>query len=56
MPHPLGNIEVYLASPDEGKIEGWVILPEGLPGVFGWRGHETTLNPGEKTEVMVMTQ
>jgi alpha-L-rhamnosidase len=56
VPHPLGDIEVYLASSDEGKMEGWVILPEGLQGEFGWRGHEIPLNPGEKTEIMVMTQ
>ena len=40
MPHPLGAIEVSAERRGERGLEGSVVLPEGLRGVFVWNGQE----------------
>jgi alpha-L-rhamnosidase len=48
MPHPKGLIQVRLRR--EGQdLTATVELPEGLPGVFVWKGKETPLVAGQQT-------
>jgi alpha-L-rhamnosidase len=46
MPHPKGEIGLLLEREGEG-IRGKAILPEGLSGIFHWKGREMELAPGE---------
>lgn len=46
--HPRGSIEVSLAFEGE-RVRGRVVLPDGVPGIFRWRGSALRLNPGEQT-------
>lgn len=45
--HPAGDIEVRLERAGEG-VRGEVVLPEGLTGVFRWRGREVPLRAGRQ--------
>ena len=44
-PHPAGSVECDLSF-TEGGVAGTVTLPNGIGGVFVWRGRETLLAPG----------
>jgi len=44
-PHPKGYVETDLVFKD-GKVSGRVTLPEGVTGVFVWKGAERALKPG----------
>jgi hypothetical protein len=39
---------VRLARTEGGGVRGEVTLPEGLRGVFEWRGKETALRSGRQ--------
>jgi len=43
MPHPLGMIVFDLKRNGSNRIQGEVILPEGLTGTFGWKGQTIQL-------------
>ena len=45
-PTPKGRVDLDLRFAD-GKAAGTVTLPEGLPGVFEWKGVRTPLVPGK---------
>ena len=49
-PTPRGNVVLDLTFAD-GRVEGSVTLPAGLPGTFAWRGTNLELAPGQKTSV-----
>ena len=46
MPHPLGDIFVSLQRVDQDGIEASITLPDGLQGIFEWRGETIPLNSG----------
>ena len=46
MPHPLGEIEVSLKRVGPEGVQARITLPDGLQGVFEWRGETTRLNSG----------
>jgi hypothetical protein len=46
MPHPLGDIHVSLKRVDQDGIAASIVLPDGLDGVFEWRGETTRLQSG----------
>ena len=46
MPHPLGDIHVSLKRVDQDGIEAQITLPDGLDGVFEWRGEMIRLQSG----------
>ena len=46
VPHPRGMIQVSLQRAGETGLRATVTLPDGLDGVFRWRGEERELNPG----------
>ena len=46
MPHPLGMIEVSLQRKDRDGVEGEIILPIGLKGIFIWNGKDIKLREG----------
>jgi len=46
MPHPLGDIHVLLKRVDQDGIAASIVLPDGLDGVFEWRGETTRLQSG----------
>ena len=50
VPSPRGAIEVELSFAGD-EVFGTVTLPEGLDGVFAWRGRETPLKGGTTVEV-----
>ena len=50
VPHAKGMIEVDLRF-DDGKCRGTVTLPEGLDGVFDWRGETIELKGGKTVEI-----
>ena len=46
MPHPLGDIHVSLKRVEQDGIEASIELPDGLDGVFEWRGEKIRLQSG----------
>lgn len=46
MPHPSGDISVSLRRVDSSGIEATITLPDGLAGVFNWRGEVIDLQDG----------
>lgn len=48
MPHPLGEIRVQLKRKAKGRIEGTVVLPEGLKGKFIWGKKSIRLKGGQQ--------
>jgi alpha-L-rhamnosidase len=46
MPHPLGDIEVSLKRVGPDGVQARITLPDGLEGVFEWRGETIQLHPG----------
>ena len=44
--HPRGEILMELKRRGKEGITGEIIIPEGLPGKFAWRGQEIILNSG----------
>lgn len=46
MPHPKGEISVRLQRTARGGLTADVILPEGVQGVFKWKGLEIVLSGG----------
>jgi len=50
MPHPKGTIEVDLIKNRNGKVEGFVTIPENTSGIFHWNGKSKVLKGG-KTEI-----
>ena len=46
MPHESGLIEVKLKR-KKSRLTGVVVLPDGVPGKFMWRGNSFNLMPGE---------
>jgi alpha-L-rhamnosidase len=48
IPHPLGDIEVRLSRSGPRGVEGEVVLPEGLAGVFEWEGLSQPLRAGRQ--------
>ena len=46
MPHPLGEIDVSLQRVGPDGLRARVTLPDGLEGVFEWRGETIHLNSG----------
>ncbi|MEA2063297.1 MAG: alpha-L-rhamnosidase C-terminal domain-containing protein, partial [Gemmatimonadota bacterium] len=46
VPHPAGRIECSLKRRGKKGVSGQITLPEGLSGVFLWRGKEVFLHPG----------
>ena len=44
-PTPKGDVKLDLSFSD-GNVKGTVILPEGLTGVFRWKGRDTHLSFG----------
>jgi hypothetical protein len=46
-PHYLGNIEVDLKR-NGSKIDGEIIIPEGIQATFIWGGKKTVLKPGKQ--------
>jgi alpha-L-rhamnosidase len=46
MPHPLGEIEVSLKRVGPDGVQARITLPDGLQGVFEWRGETIQLHPG----------
>jgi len=46
LPHPLGEIFVSLQRVDQDGIEASITLPDGLEGIFEWRGETIRLNSG----------
>jgi hypothetical protein len=51
MPHPRGFIETDLEF-GEGTCRGCVVLPEGIEGVFRWRGQTAQLRTGRQDVCM----
>ena len=47
-PHPKGLIHVKLYF-DGGAAKGEVTLPDGIGGVFEWKGRRQPLKPGCQT-------
>ncbi len=47
MPHPKGEILLTLKKTGQSGLNGQVILPPGLDGIFIWNGKSTVLNSGE---------
>ena len=47
VPHPKGDISVSFRKNLEGGINGTIVLPQGLDGVFEWRGARSALKSGE---------
>lgn len=43
MPHPMGNIVFDLKRKGSDGITGEITLPEGLKGIFRWKGNTTDL-------------
>ncbi len=48
IPHPKGEIAVSLKKNKEGKLTAYVTLPEGVTGVFVWRGATHPLSAGKQ--------
>ncbi len=48
MPHPLGKIKCSLVRAGENNLKGEIQLPQGLDGVFLWRGQSVELHPGKQ--------
>jgi hypothetical protein len=46
MPHPLGEIEVSLKRVGPDGVHARITLPDGLQGIFEWRGETIHLNSG----------
>jgi hypothetical protein len=46
MPHPLGEIEVSLKRVGPDGVRARITLPDGLQGIFEWRGKTIHLNSG----------
>ncbi|MBN1480944.1 alpha-L-rhamnosidase [candidate division KSB1 bacterium] len=47
MPHPRGQIDIFVQRAGENGITGKISLPAHLSGSFKWRGDTVTLSPGE---------
>ena len=54
-PHPKGMILVKLRF-DGGMVEGEVTLPEGVDGVFEWKGRKIPLGPGTRSILQKETE
>ncbi len=48
MPHPKGEIAVSYKEDKKGRLTAHVALPEGVTGIFVWRGKEYQLSSGEQ--------
>lgn len=48
MPSPKGTISVTLKRKEAGGIEGEVVLPENLNGIFIWKEREIQLRGGRQ--------
>jgi hypothetical protein len=46
MPHRFGTIRVRLEKDNENQLNGEIILPSGLDGVFIWNGIQRQLKEG----------
>ena len=49
-PTPKGNVELDLSFDGDG-VSGTVALPDGLPGVFRWKGVDTPLSAGRQNRI-----
>ncbi len=49
MPHPNGDILVSLKRKDDNGLEGNVLLPQGLSGIFIWKGKQVQLHSGRQS-------
>ncbi|MDR0845689.1 MAG: alpha-L-rhamnosidase N-terminal domain-containing protein [Tannerella sp.] len=47
-PHPKGIISVDYTIDAKGRLKAEITLPEGLVGVFIWKGKETALHSGQQ--------
>lgn len=52
MPHPEGNISVYLKRIGKNGIKAVITLPAGIPGTFSWNGHTVALHGGKQSIVL----
>ena len=52
VPHPRGEIAVRLEIQPDGKLAAHVSLPEGLTGVFEWKGSTTRLHSGSQSLIL----
>jgi hypothetical protein len=48
MPHPKGDICVDYQLDKKGNMKAEITLPEGISGVFVWKGKETPLHGGKQ--------
>jgi hypothetical protein len=46
MPHPLGEIDVSMKRVGPDGVQARISLPDGLQGIFEWRGETIHLNSG----------
>ena len=46
-PTPRGQVLQNLKFSPDGGVRGAVVLPDGLSGVFVWKGREYPLVPGD---------
>ena len=46
-PCPQGTVETDLSFGEDGSVKGFVTLPEGMTGVFEWKGAFGALKPGK---------
>lgn len=53
-PTPRGDVKLDLAFDGEA-VSGTVALPEGLAGVFRWKGHELPLAAGKPCNISIST-
>jgi hypothetical protein len=47
-PHPKGIISVDYTIDAKGRLKAEITLPEGLSGIFIWKGKETALHSGQQ--------
>ncbi len=52
VPHPQGTIRVSLERAGSAGLRVVVSLPNGVPGVFRWRGQQRELHPGQNRFVL----
>jgi hypothetical protein len=51
MPHPAGIIMYNLKREGKDGINGEIVLPEGLTGIFKWKGKSINLKDKTKIEL-----
>jgi len=51
LPHPRGEIRTRMEFPADGSCKASVSLPEGVRGVFSWKGRRKRLAPGKETSL-----